>query len=253
MPHIRIGIDARGVVAAAVQQHHIPRLRRRQIREHAVKIQRVALGLPAIQLHRQTGPLEYRTVVHIAGVRAPNRGVGAQAGQHIPQHTQSACPADRLDHMAARDPRGRIAQDQPRHTCVEHRIARQSAVGFRRTVLRQGALGHAHRLHIRCGPVVIAVDADDHVDLVGARIGAKGRGQTPDRVFGKGGKRVEHRGYSLGRLASMTPAQMMRTAKIVPNVRASCSSGTASTAAIAGASDPIAAHFATPRRAMAMA
>ena len=170
------------VVAAAMQQHRIPRHDLPQIGHQPGKVD-IPRALVEIAV---LGHLHAK-VSHDRGMvrpgrrrkpdRRPRRGQPDQL-QRLPDRPRAA----RRGHRRHPFPRHRAAQHQPNHRLGKGGIAGQPGIGLGLLRLPDAPLRRLHCPHHRRQPRRVLVDAHAQVDLVLARIVPIGRHQRQDLV-----------------------------------------------------------------------
>jgi hypothetical protein len=178
-------VVARGVVAAGMQHDDGARGRRVQRSQHAVEVDaaggRVVVG---VGLDHETGRGEQRAVVFPAGVADHDLGVGRQLLEEVSADLQAAGAANALggDHAAALD---RLAVG------AEHQALDGGVIGGHAVHGQVAAwLGRIHHLLFggldafeqRQLAVVVEINADAQVDLVGVGVCGELFVQAQDRV-----------------------------------------------------------------------
>ena len=187
VPLRRGDVVARGVVAASVQQHHRPSGSRLQGGQHAVEVH-AALGgvVVGIGLDREAGLGEQCAVVFPAWIADQHLGVGQQVAQKVGTDFQTARAAQALHggHAAAFDGLGVSTKHQALDGRVigGNAIDRQVAPRGRR--LHEVGFGLLHALEQGQFAVVVEIDPDAEVHLVGVGVGGELLVQTQDWVAG---------------------------------------------------------------------
>ncbi len=186
-PVVQAQINAGGVVAAGVQDHHRVVRQVVQVFEHAGAVHVVSGGIVvAIVLHRETGGFEQRAVVFPAWVADGYHCVGQQLLEEVGTDLQGTCAADRLSGQhPARSDQWRIgAQQQLLHGLVVSGNAVDRQIAARCMLGHTGFFGFSHCAQQRNAPVFITVDAHAKVDLGGTGVGVECFVDTQDRIAG---------------------------------------------------------------------
>ena len=194
-PLLQGQIRPAGVVAAAVQQHHVAGHRALQVRHHALEIHPVAGGIVvAIGLEAQAHTAQQRKVHRPGGVAYPDPGGGRGAIDHLRADAQGAAAAGGLH--AAHPPLARggtvLPQHQPLHALYEVRIAGRRHVGLGGFLLHQLPLGATYGLKHGAQALLIHVDAYRQVHLAGIGVCPAGRGQAENGIGGQPFELIQH-------------------------------------------------------------
>ena len=157
-------VGTRGVVAAAVQQHHIARLDARQIGDHALKIDAARFSVEiAVLGHFHAKVFDDRRVVRPGRVGQPDRRIGAGQLYQLQRLTYGPGAAGGC-HRRHAICRNRIAQDQRLHRGGIFGVARKAGIAFAALGFPQLLFRRFHCAHYRGQAGRVLVDADAEVD-----------------------------------------------------------------------------------------
>ena len=185
-------VGAGGVVAAAMQQHHVARAKPGQIGHHAIEIDAAGFAVEiAVADGFDPQMLEDAEVVGPCRVRHENPRLRVGHVNEIEGLAHRAGAARRGDggDVVARDG---IAQHEADHRVRKRGITRQPGIGLGGFLVPPAALGFLDGAHDRGHALRVLVDADAEVDLVVARIVLVGLHEREDLVLGLFLEMFEH-------------------------------------------------------------
>ena len=180
-------VGAGGVVAARMQQDHGTGFQPAQVGQHAGEIQAMRGGVEiGVVDDVEAGRAEYGAMVFPAGIADRHRGVRQQLLQQVRAHAQGAAAADGLGggDAAGGDQLRILAEHQLAGGGVIGRQAVDGQVAARLALGGQGFFDAAHAVEQGDAALLVVVDADAQVDLLGAGIGVVSLGQPQDGVAG---------------------------------------------------------------------
>ena len=212
LPLGRGQVDAGGVVAASMHQHHAAARQLLQRFQHLAELHAAGGGVVVrVGVHRQAAAFEHRAVVVPGGVAHVHLRIGQPALDEVAAHLQAAAAAHGLQRGdAAAGHRLMVGAEQQRlHALAAGGQAFHRQVGLGAAFVDQLLLGLAHAVQHRNAAGVVEVDADRQIRLVGARVLLEGVVQAQDGVAAVGFDVLEHGHGSLQGMADYPRAASM--------------------------------------------
>ena len=184
LPLLGRGVDAGGVVAAAVQHHHVTGGHRAQHVEHGLDVELAVRAEVGVAADGQAGGAEDLRVVGPGGRGQPHRRARLDGGHQVARHAQRAGTTGRVQRLDATVADGRVvgAEDEVTHRPGVGGITADGLVDLGGLRGEDASLGLTDGIEHRRRAGLVDIDTRGERHLVGSVVGAEALHQPQDGV-----------------------------------------------------------------------